>query len=85
MTLRAKSLITVELMAAILVATFTLFVTIEPLFTKVEVNAAEIRSNAIDIQANARDNKAILNLMIKATNALSRLEGKVDAIISQGK
>jgi hypothetical protein len=85
MTLRAKSLITVEAMAAILVAAFTLFVTIEPLFTKVEVNAAEIRGNSIGIQVNARDNKEILKLMIKATNSLSRVEGKVDAIISQGR
>ena len=85
MALRAKSLITVEVMAALFVAAFTLFVTIEPLFTKVEVHASEIKSNTTHIEANARDSKAILNLMIKATNALSRVEGKVDAIISQGK
>ena len=85
MALSAKSLITAEVVAALFVATFTLFVTIEPLFTKTEVNASEIRTNATDIKSNTRDNKAILTLMIKATNSLSRVEGKVDAIISQGK
>ena len=85
MTLRAKSLVSMEVVAALFVAAFTLVVTIYPLFTRVEVNAAEIRSNSIDIQANARDNKEILKLMIKATQSLGRLEGKVDAVISQGR
>lgn len=85
MAIQAKSLITIEVVAALFVAAFTLFVTIEPLFTKAEVHASEIKSNSANIEANARDNKAILTLMIKATNSLSRLEGKVDAIISQGK
>lgn len=85
MAIQAKSLMSVEVVAALFVAAFTLFVTIEPLFTRTEVNASEIKSNSEDIQANTRDDKAILNLMIKATNSLSRLEGKVDAIISQGR
>lgn len=84
MAIQSKSLISIEVVAALFVAAFTLFVTIEPLFTKTEVNASEIKSNTLHIEANSRDNKAILRLMIKATNSLSRVEGKVDAIISQG-
>ncbi len=83
--IRAKSLMTMEVVAALFVAAFTLAATIYPLFTKVEVHASKIRSNTEAIQDNARDNKAILKLMIQATNALGRLEGKVDAIISQGR
>ena len=84
MALSAKSVITVEVVAALFVATFTIFLTIEPLFTKTEVNSSQIDSNSTDIKVNARNNKEILTLMIKATSSLSRVEGKVDAIISQG-
>jgi len=76
---------TMEVVAALFVAVFAVAAAIYPIAAKVEVHASEIRSNTEDIQANARDNKAILKLMIKATQSLGRLEGKVDAVISQGR
>ena len=83
-SIRGNSLMTMEVVAALFVAVFAVAAAIYPIAAKVEVHASEIRSNTEGIQANARDNKAILKLMIKATNSLSRLEGKVDVIISQG-
>ena len=76
-TIKPESPVSLMVLAAVIVGTFTLFTTFEPSFQQIEVNAAEIE-NIKEVQ------KDYLEHMIKVTNSLSRIEGRLEPRLIQG-
>lgn len=83
--IKPESNVSLIILAAVVVAIFTLFTWVEPSFKQIEVNASEIKSNSTGIETNRRDQREILKHMIKVSGALQRIEGRLDATISQGR
>ena len=84
-TIKPESSVSLLIMGAVVVAIFTIFTTVEPSFKQIEVNASQITTNAGDIEVIQSTQREYIKYMIKITSALSRIEGRLDATISQGR
>ena len=85
-TIKPESSVSLIILAAVVMAIFTLFITVEPSFQQIEVNRAKIKSNRSLIDAGITDQRAILKHLITVSGALQRIEGRVEgSTISQGQ
>ena len=77
-TIKPESPVSLIVVAAVVVAIFTIFTTFEPSFHQIEVNASEIKN----LKDSQRD---YLEHMISVQSSLSRIEGRLDATISRDR
>ena len=84
-TIKSDTPVSIFVLGAVVMGVFALYTTFEPDLKQIEVNASEIRSNRDDLNELKITQKAIFEHMIEVTNSLSRIEGRLDATISQGR
>ena len=82
---KPESPVSLLILAAVVMALFTLFTTFEPSFQQIKINATEIRSNSSDIDSVKEIQKDYLDHMISVSKSLSRIEGRLDATVTQGR
>lgn len=84
--MKPESPVSLVILAAVVMALFTLFTTFEPSFQQIKLNRSEIRTNSSDIESIKETQKDYLKHMISVSKALSRIEGRLDATtIRQGR